>query len=123
MRGKRNVWNMLALWVVLALLVTTTGTSVSAKPEEQTELTDPVPKTRQRGAGSAELSGIYDFKDFNFGTGITECPQARLKNLFGDPFDRRQKDEVEQYSSGGDDNRTNVEYTCFPQNETSIDTN
>jgi hypothetical protein len=114
---------MFAIIVALAVLVSSTGASVSAKPEQQTSPGDPVPKTRQRGAGGAEPSGIYDFKDFNFGTGITECPQARLKNLFGDPFDRRQKDQVEQYSSGGDDNRTNVEYTCFPQNETSIDTN
>jgi hypothetical protein len=114
---------MLAVLVALALLVTPTGAGVSARPATQTELTDPIAKVRQRGAGGAELSGIYDFKDFNFGTGITECPQARLKNVFGDPFDRRQNDQVEQYSSGGDDNRTNVEYTCFPQNETSIDTN
>jgi hypothetical protein len=63
---------MLALWMALVLLVTTTGPGVSAKPVEQDAPTDPVAKVRQRGAGGAELSGIYDFKDFNFGTGITE---------------------------------------------------
>jgi hypothetical protein len=87
---------------------------------------DPIPKntpSEGRQQPTAPQSGIYDFKDFNFGTGITECPQAGLKKLFGEPFDRRTKDRVEVYSNGGDDRRTNEEYTCFPQNETSIDTN
>ncbi len=85
---------------------------------------DPVPKyTPGTAPPTAPSSGIYDFKDFNFGTGLTECPQAGLKKLFGEPFDRRTKDSVEQYSQGGDDRRTNEEYSCFPQNETSIDTN
>jgi len=113
---------MIGLLAAFALVITPTGASVSAQPASQAQQpTDPIPKGGE--AGSAQPSGIYDFKDFNFGTGITECPQARLKKLFGDPFDRRQKDQVEQYSDGGDDNRTNVEYSCFPQNETSIDTN
>src|SRR5688572_29565340 len=112
MRTKLSVWRMLAVLVALSLLVAPTGAGVSAKPASQTEPGDPVPKGE--GAGTAQPSGIYDVKDFNFGTGLTECPQARLKKLFGDPFDRRQQDQVEQYSSGGDDNRTNVEYTCFP---------
>ena len=85
---------------------------------------DPVPKYAPGfGPSTAQTSGIYDFKDVNYGTAITECPQAGLKGLFGQPFDRRVKDIVEQYSNGGDDRRTNEEFTCFPQNETSIDTN
>jgi hypothetical protein len=71
----------------------------------------------------AQQSGLYDFRDFNFGTGITECPQARVDKFGPQPLDRRQKDQVEVYSDGGDDRRTNEEFTCFPQNETSIDTN
>jgi hypothetical protein len=68
-------------------------------------------------------SGVVDFRDADFGTGITECPQARLDKYGPLPLERRVRDRVEQYSEGGDDRRTNEEYHCFPQNETSIDTN
>jgi len=33
---------------------------------------------------------------------------------------RREVDRVEQLSDHGDDRRTNLEYSCFPQNETSV---
>jgi len=75
-----------------------------------------------KNSAGPDLSGTAAFKDVDLGIGITECPQARLKGIFGEPLDRRQKDQVEQYSSGGDDRRTNEEYSCFPQNETTIDT-
>jgi hypothetical protein len=68
-------------------------------------------------------SGIYDFKDFEFGTNITECPQARLADVLPEPLDRRERDQVEQYSDGGNDVRTNDEFSCFPQNETSLAVN
>jgi hypothetical protein len=67
-------------------------------------------------------SGVWDFRDVNLGTGITECPQARM-NVEPDELARRDKDEVEKLSDKGDDHRTNTEYSCFPQNETSIDVN
>jgi hypothetical protein len=68
-------------------------------------------------------SGAAEFRDVNYGTNLTECPQARLDKYGPLPADRRVIDRVEQYSEGGDDRRTNEEYFCFPQNETSIDTN
>jgi hypothetical protein len=107
----------------LLVAVVAVGGAGSAAGAEGDNL-EAVPKFPPSDAPpTAPTSGIYDFKDFNFGTGITECPQANLKKLFGDPFDRRTKDQVEVYSNGGDDRRTNEEFTCFPQNETSIDTN
>jgi hypothetical protein len=75
----------------------------------------------QSGQGPT-MSGVTQFTD-SLGLGITECPQARLKGLFNEPLDHRQKDQVEQYSGDGNDLRTNEEFSCFPQNETSIDTN
>jgi hypothetical protein len=118
---------MLAL-ALLGTLVTIAvmggaGTATGAEGDTATDQYEKNTPGQGRQQPTAAQSGIYDFKDFNFGTGITECPQARLKDLFGDPFDRRAKDSVEVYSDGGDDRRTNEEYTCFPQNETSIDTN
>jgi hypothetical protein len=72
---------------------------------------------------AAPLSGSAELREVNYGTGITECPQARLDKYGPLPLERRVRDSVEQYSEGGDDRRTNEEYHCFPQNETSIDTN
>jgi hypothetical protein len=69
-------------------------------------------------------SGIYDFRDVSFGTGLTECPQAGLKPQSQPrPLDRRAEDRAERASGTGNDQRTNPEYSCFPQNETSIDVN
>jgi len=68
-------------------------------------------------------SGTSDFKDVDYGHFITECPQAGLKANDDKPLDRRAKDEVEQKSEAGGDRRTNAEFSCFPQNETSIDVN
>jgi hypothetical protein len=67
-------------------------------------------------------SGTWDFNDVNLGTGITECPQARM-NVEPDEVGRAPRDEVERLSDRGDDHRANTEYSCFPQNETSIDVN
>jgi hypothetical protein len=95
----------LALW----------GGSAAAEPSKYT------PRDFKNGPTGPDLSGTAAFRDMDLGTGITECPQARLKKVFGEPPDLREKDEVEIYSDGGDDRRTNEEYSCFPQNETSID--
>jgi hypothetical protein len=54
------------------------------------------------------------------GNRITECPQAGLRRAQPQPLDRRQKDEAERVSERGDDIRTNQDYSCFPQNETSV---
>jgi hypothetical protein len=77
------------------------------------------------GKFAPPTGGTADFRDQNYGHYITECPQAGLK---GDantprPLDRRERDEAERRSDGGDDRRTNIEFSCFPQNETSIDVN
>ena len=71
----------------------------------------------------AQPSGIYDFRGQNLGPTITECPQARLAGVFPDPLDRRDTDAVEQYSNRGNDRRANEEFSCFPQDETSIAVN
>jgi hypothetical protein len=70
----------------------------------------------------ATPSGAYEFKDVVLGTNITECPQAGM-NTEPTPLDRRVKDEVEKKSDHGGDTRANTEYSCFPQNETTIDVN
>src|ERR1700719_2263315 len=66
------------------------------------------------------VSGILDFRDGDFGNGLTECPQAGFRPSSPKPLDQRDKDQVEKISEGGDDRRTNLEYSCFPQDETSI---
>jgi hypothetical protein len=113
---KRLALAVVAFTAALTVLLVVGGTAVAQRSH-------PYPKILPGQPGGATPSGVYDFKDFNYATGITECPQARLKKIFNEPLDRRNKDRVEVYSDGGDDRRTNEEFTCFPQNETSIDTN
>jgi hypothetical protein len=67
-------------------------------------------------------SGAFDFRDVDLGSGISECPQARM-NVEPDELAQRDKDQVERLSSKGDDQRANTEYSCFPQDETAIDVN
>jgi hypothetical protein len=115
---------IVALTLFGLLVAAVVGGGAGSASAQEGDSPEAVPKFPPGEAPpTAPTSGIYDFKDFNFGTGITECPQANLKGLFGEPFDRRAKDRAEVYSNGGDDRRTNEEFTCFPQNETSIDTN
>jgi hypothetical protein len=69
-------------------------------------------------------SGTADFRDADIGTALTECPQAgEPTDKQPKPLDQRAKDKVEQLSNGGDDNKTNQDYACFPQDETSIAVN
>jgi hypothetical protein len=56
------------------------------------------------------------------GTNITECPQAGM-NTEPDPLSLIEKDQVWRLSERGNDTRANTEYSCFPQNETTIAVN
>jgi hypothetical protein len=106
----------LPLGIVLGVLVA--SMVVAAGPASGDPETFPIP-----GKFLPTPSGAAEFRDVNYGTNISECPQARLDKYGPLPADRRVVDRVEVYSDGGDDRRTNEEYHCFPQNETSIDTN
>jgi hypothetical protein len=71
----------------------------------------------------AVVSGALDFRDTPAGTNLTECPQAGLRNRGAVPLDRRQKDDAELHSEGVNDIRVNQDYSCMPQDETTIDQN
>ena len=71
-------------------------------------------------AKNVPMSGATDFAS-DFGTGLTECPQAGLEGDRPRPLDRRERDAVERLSNDGDDIRVNQDYSCLPQNETAID--
>ncbi len=68
---------------------------------------------------SPPASGSFMYGDQFTGTRITECPQAGMR-VEPRELRRREVDRVEQLSDHGDDVRTNLEYSCFPQNETSV---
>jgi len=69
---------------------------------------------------SAPPSGVIDFRDVDVGNALTECPQAGSTSNQPKPLDQRAKDKVEQLANGGNDIKTNQDYSCFPQDETSI---
>jgi hypothetical protein len=104
------------------LLIAAIVVGIQAGAQTQTEVKPPLPREFKESPGPS-TSGIYDFRGDNLGPLITECPQARLANVFPEPLDRRAKDAVEQYSDRGNDLRANEEFSCFPQDETTIAVN
>jgi hypothetical protein len=70
------------------------------------------------------ISGPIAYQDFNsLGNSITECPQAGLKDTKPKPLRQLAKDDVEKKSDEGSNVRANQDYSCFPQDETSLDIN
>jgi hypothetical protein len=94
------------------------GVVGAADPQDQ--LIDPKVYIGDEGN---DVSGTTEFKGMTFGNALTECPQAGLRDTNPHPLDLRQKDAVEKKSEGGGDNRVNQDYSCFPQDETSLDVN
>ena len=119
---KRLLALLLAL-AALAFCLSTVVTSATAADDEDVVI---VPKDLGEDEDESEAppSGTVDFRDVDPGNAITECPQAGEPiDKQPKPLDRRVKDKVEQLSNGGDDNKTNQDYACFPQDETSIAVN
>jgi hypothetical protein len=123
----------------LAVLAATTLLAVLAIPGASAMA--PQARAQQPSIRKAlpERSSIYDIQDSNIqtaaqaaplstvarlprveGSAITECPQAGLSDNQPRPLDLRNKDQVEQLGDQGNDIRVNQDYSCFPQNETSI---
>jgi hypothetical protein len=107
---KRFAGTLIALGTTAAFLVVWGGVAAGAASDDEKHM---LPKS-----GTAEL------RDVELGHFLTECPQGgRGLDDRPQPLDRRTIDEVEKQSSRGDDRRTNQDYSCFPQNETSVDVN
>lgn len=106
-----------ALSVLATFFVLSTG---SAAADDDLKSTPRSLKIEQ----FASPSGAWDFRDMILGTSITECPQAGM-NTEPRPkgLDRREVDKAEKISDKGRDTRANTEYSCFPQDETALDTN
>jgi hypothetical protein len=102
-----------ALAFGLAVVVVWTGTAAAGWQDS--------PRIR-KVIQTVEPSGPAGFRDVELGTNITECPQAGM-NTEPDPLSRIEKDLVWRLSDRGDDTRGNTEYSCHPQNETTIDVN
>jgi hypothetical protein len=72
---------------------------------------------------AASLSGAVQFRNAApTGTNITECPQAGM-NTEPEPLSLIERDQVWRLSERGDDTRANTEFSCLPQNETTIAVN
>jgi hypothetical protein len=114
---KRAFGLPLAVLATAAFLVLGAGTAAGDEGDD--------PKDESEAAEAVPLSGAVEFRDLDLGHFITECPQAgRNLDQKPKPLDRRQRDEIEQsIARRSDDLRTNQDYSCFPQDETSIAVN
>lgn len=124
MKPKSTAWRTLTILVLATALIIP---GASARQPDET-LAYPAAILFPADKTSPEPSGIYDFRDIDLGISITECPQAGLQKAEPEPLDRRQRDEVERISrnTGQEskrDIRVNQDFSCFAQDETSIDVN
>jgi hypothetical protein len=69
------------------------------------------------------VSGALDLRDSNGSTNVTECPQAGLRDAQPKPLNHHAMDQNEKKSDEGNDVRANQDYSCMPQDETSLDVN
>jgi hypothetical protein len=114
---KRLLWFALVLAAITSCVVFVGGAAVAAGDDDVLV----VPKTVALDDENSLESGALDFRDVTYGNAITECPQAGLRDTKPKPLDRRQRDDAEKRSDEGSDVRANQDYSCMPQDETSID--
>ena len=115
----RRRLGIVAALATAGFLLVGLGTA-GARPDRIRQIHNRAEALQQFGLGQRFTPGQNDF----FGVGLTECPHAgEPSDKNPKPLDRRQKDKVEQLSTGGDDVRVNQDYSCMPQNETSIAVN
>ena len=102
--------------VAVTASLTVAVATASARP--------PDPVSSIQAAMAQFGSGPASQPQVPYGTGLTECPQAGIKPTSQpQPLDKRTKDKAEQVAQNGNEQRANFEYSCFPQDETSIAVN
>jgi hypothetical protein len=110
----RSSWRTVAIIAAVALITGQASPGAVAAPAAARPPVEKLPP----------LSGAYEYGRLDFGTGLTECPQAgKGLDRHPQPLDRRVKDAVERKSEGSSDLRANQDFSCFPQDETSIAAN
>jgi hypothetical protein len=115
----RRIWLARTLAAVyVATLVFAGGASITSAAEDDVVLFPKV--VGDPDENGAPPSGNMDFRDVDAGNALTECPQAGATDKQPKPLDQRANDKVEQLSNGGNDIKANQDYSCFPQDETSI---
>jgi hypothetical protein len=130
MTGSHRGLRAAVVLLALSLLVVPSATPrASAEPNSGMQAGPKVPP----------LSGIYEYSSAGEpgdveeasdelraqapqGALATDCPQAGLQNTRPQPLDGP-PDQAERVSRRGDDIRLNQDFSCFPQNETSIAVN
>ncbi|MGN6429890.1 MAG: hypothetical protein ACTHNB_04040 [Gaiellaceae bacterium] len=111
---KKALALLLPLAALSALLVMWVGTASAVQD----------PPWASEDEDTTAVSGPIEYKDFNsLGNAITECPQAGLKGDQPKPLRHLAKDDVEKMSDTGSNIRVNQDYSCMPQDETSLDIN
>ena len=111
---KRSIAVLLPLLALGAFLVMWAGTASAVED----------PPWANDEEDTTAVSGPIEYSDFNaLGNAITECPQAGLKGGNPTPLRKLAQDEVEKKSNEGSNIRANQDYSCLPQDETSLDVN
>lgn len=108
----------------LALVVLVLGSVAGATSKSYTD-SEGVTKdlAQQLAAGGddipADASGTLDFKGVDFGNGLSTCPQAG-KTTTPKPLQDLTPDPLSQRANATHNVRVSQDYSCMPQDETSI---
>jgi hypothetical protein len=119
---RKSLWLALVLGSLGLVVLAFTGGAAADPSDGETVIYPKV--VGDEDEGGAPPSGPFDFRDVDVGNALTACPQAGGRG--GEqpkPLQDLTPDKVSQLSNGGDDNKTNQDYACFPQDETSIAVN
>ena len=114
----------LGAFMGLALLVMAFGSVAGATAKVTTD-SEGITKNLQQelAAGDDEVpddaSGALNFRGADFGNGLSTCPQAG-KTTTPSPLQDLTPDQISQRANATHDIRVSQDFSCMPQNETSV---
>jgi hypothetical protein len=118
---RRTQWPAAALGL-LAILLVLWGGAAGAATTRQADDQQVAPKDLKAALEDGDelpdtLSGAQDFARADYGTGLTQCPQAGLNDQ---ALEQPTNDPLADTTKHSGNIRLNQDYSCFAQDETSV---
>jgi hypothetical protein len=120
---RRTLWPAAAFGLLAIFIVLWGGVAGAATSLQKDDPTTPKDLRAELAEGDElpdNISGVYDFARADFGTGLTQCPQAGLNDQ---ALEQPTNDPLAAATKHSDNIRLSQDYSCFPQDETSVAVN
>ena len=124
----KRAFSVFALLAGTALLIMLFGTVATSAAPPASRDSEGVVKNLAADLANGDdeipndASGPLNFKGADFGNGLSTCPQAG-RTTTPSPLQDLTPDSLSQIASRSDNIRVSQDFSCFPQNEMSIDIN